>query len=136
MHIQQNALNRKRRKNAKELHSEHIRWLSSLGEIKIEIIALLKHGNDILLKDINSLLKESLRLQKIIMKHEKKMANAFKVFGIYSYTDVFVDHEKIRHQMVSLNYKLENLKLLYIRVNSTNNINEFDNSNLHNRINC
>jgi hypothetical protein len=72
MHIQQNALNRKRRKNAKELHSEHIRWLSSLGEIKIEIIALLKHGNDILLKDINSLLKESLRLQKIIMKHEKK----------------------------------------------------------------
>ena len=52
MHIQQNALNRKRRKNAKELHSEHIRWLSSLGEIKIEIIALLKHGNDILLKEI------------------------------------------------------------------------------------
>jgi hypothetical protein len=38
--------------------------------------------------------------------------------------------------MVSLNYKLENLKLLFIRVNSTNNINEFDNSNLHNRINC
>ena len=121
MHMQLKSLSSKSRNHSKELHFETCSWLRSIAKMKLDLAALIMHGSEIFHKDVSHLMKESLKIQKVINKHEKKISNAFKVFGIYSFSELFADHEKLRHQMVFLTYKLENLKLLNMKHNSKYN---------------
>jgi len=113
--MQLKSLSSKSRNHSKELHFETCSWLRSIAKMKLDLAALIMHGSEIFHKDASNLMKESLKIQKVINKHEKKISNAFKVFGIYSYSELYSDHEKLRHRMVFLTYKLENLKLLNMK---------------------
>lgn len=107
----------KSKKNAKELHYEHRKWLSDLAELKIELIALAKHDHHDFKKDIGSLLRIIFGLKTAIHKHEKTIVMAYKACGIDDYSEIFPDHENIRKKIDSLKFKIENLKFLFLKYN-------------------
>ncbi|GEM_PF-5579436 len=105
------------KKNAKELHYDHNEWLSSLAEIRGELITLAKQNHNGLKRDIGSLLKITTYLEKIIRKHENTIALAFKTCGIDDHTQIFLDHEGIREKMDILKFKLDNLRSIFWKFN-------------------
>ena len=100
-------------KNAKELHHEHMAWLSDLAEMRIELITLSKYNHGFFKSDIGHLFKRINSLEKTIKKHEKTLALAFKTCGIDENTEFFADHGNIRKCIVSTRFKLNNLNILF-----------------------
>ncbi len=99
-------------KNIKELHYEHIKWLSELALIKKELMDFSRFQAKSLQADIEALSKLSLNLEHTISEHEKTLALAMKATGINDYYEIFQDHEKIRNEMEALNFKISNIRPL------------------------
>ena len=107
----------KQLKDAKELHSEHQKWLSDIAFVKSELFTFAKHNKGSFKKDISSLLHRASRAKDAINKHEKTIALAITAGVIYDKDKVFADHNTIREEIESLKFQIANFRIIFSRYN-------------------
>lgn len=100
-------------RSAGDLHYEHKNWLSELQLVEDGLVSLIKVcKRDDIKRDIGTLVRQCVDLKHIIHKHENRIALAFKACAINDYDQFFEDHEKVRHMIEVLKFKLDDFRLL------------------------